>query len=308
MFTLVTGGAGYIGGNLINILRSFDTEIVVVDNLKTGDIKRIPQGVEMEKVDITNSAELKRVFAKYSVNKVVHLAALKSIPEGEKFPAIYKEVNVKGTANLLDLCNTAKIEKFIFISSAAVYGNANSVNGTYSEAISPSPVSIYGKSKFEAEKILSNFQWKIPTWTTSLRLFNVVGELNDSLKDGQMTNLIPIVKSAIFHDKIIKVYGNDYETKDGTGIRDYVHVSDIVNIISQLLTKSEFPPEVMNIGSGVGHSVLEVIAEVENKLNKSSTVLFSPRRKGDLAKVIANNDLVKAYLKYEIPSDLRILI
>lgn len=308
MFTLITGGAGYIGGHLINVLKEANKEIVVVDNLSTGNINRIPNGIAMEKVDITNRNELREIFVKYKINRVIHLAALKSISEGEKYPVIYRDVNISGTTNLLEFCNDSRIEKFIFISSAAVYGNANSSDGIYSEAIDPSPVSIYGQSKFDAEIILKKFSWNIPTWTTSLRLFNVAGELNDSLKDNQMTNLIPIVKNAIIQNKVVEVFGNDYDTQDGTGVRDYVNVLEVVDIIKQLLANPEYPPEVMNIGSGVGHSVLEVVAAVEKKLNKSSVIKFSPRRQGDLPKVIADNQLIKTYLKSEISPKLSDLI
>ena len=152
--------------------------------------------------------------------------------------------------------------------------------------------------------IVNNFQWDKQTWVTSLRLFNVAGQLNSNLQDTEMTNLIPIAKNCILNNSTIEVFGNDYETKDGTGVRDYISVLDVTRTIRNLLVKVESPPAILNVGSGKGHSVLEVINAVEQKLKMRALFSFSPRRKGDIAKIVANNELLKKFLQIEISCDL----
>ncbi|CAN2244754.1 GalE UDP-glucose 4-epimerase [actinobacterium SCGC AAA044-D11] len=304
MFTLITGGAGYLGGHLINAIKKESPEILVLDNFSSGKISRIPKEIEVVDGDIRDRRALDKLFSEFNIEKVVHFAALKSVSEGEKVPDLYDEVNVEGTMNLIEASNKKGIDKFIFISSAAVYGDAFSQSGVFDEKITPSPISIYGQTKLKGEVIVNNFQWDKQTWVTSLRLFNVAGQLNSNLQDTEMTNLIPIAKNCILNNSTIEVFGNDYETKDGTGVRDYISVLDVTRTIRNLLVKVESPPAILNVGSGKGHSVLEVINAVEQKLKMRALFSFSPRRKGDIAKIVANNELLKKFLQIEISCDL----
>lgn len=301
---MITGGAGYLGGHLINAIKKESPEILVLDNFSSGKISRIPKEIEVVDGDIRDRRALDKLFSEFNIEKVVHFAALKSVSEGEKVPDLYDEVNVEGTMNLIEASNKKGIDKFIFISSAAVYGDAFSQSGVFDEKITPSPISIYGQTKLKGEVIVNNFQWDKQTWVTSLRLFNVAGQLNSNLQDTEMTNLIPIAKNCILNNSTIEVFGNDYETKDGTGVRDYISVLDVTRTIRNLLVKVESPPAILNVGSGKGHSVLEVINAVEQKLKMRALFSFSPRRKGDIAKIVANNELLKKFLQIEISCDL----
>lgn len=301
---MITGGAGYIGGHLINAIKKDVPKILIMDNFSSGKISRIPKGIEVIKGDIRDRKALNKLFSEFKIEKVLHFAALKSVSEGEKNPELYDEVNVEGTKNLVEISNKSGIDKFIFISSAAVYGDAFSQSGVFDEKISPSPISIYGLTKLKGEDIVNNFLWDKQTWVTSLRLFNVAGQLNSNLQDTEMTNLIPIVKNCILSKKTIDVFGNDYETKDGTGVRDYISVLDVTRTIRNLIMKDETPPAILNVGSGKGHSVLEVIKAVEQKLKIRALINYSPRRNGDIAKIIASNALLNKYLQIKISGDL----
>jgi len=308
MFTLITGGAGYLGGHLIEALKKDMKEILVLDNFSSGKTSRIPKEITAVNGDIRDRRTLEKLFLEFAIDKVVHFAALKSVSEGEKFEALYNEVNVEGTKNVVEVSSKSGVRKFIFVSSAAVYGDAFSQNGVFDEQIKPSPVSNYGLTKLKGEEIISNFPWDNATWFTSLRLFNVAGQLNYNLQDTEMTNLIPIVKNCISTNTVVEVFGNDYDTLDGTGVRDYINVLDVTRTIRNLIMKEEAPPVVLNVGSGVGHSVLEVIQAVEEKLQTPALIKYSSRRNGDLANVIADTHLFKRYLQMGISSELSRMI
>ncbi len=308
MTILITGGAGYIGGHLVNRLKDCNRQIIIIDNLETGKTTRIPKGIELQVVDIRNRKALARIFESNKINSVVHLAAYKSVTEGELNLNGYHDVNVTGTYNLLELSAQYKVKKFIFISTAAVYGSNLPVNGVVDEKFLAEPTSVYGKTKLAAEALVAEFSQSSNITAVSLRLFNVAGQKNGILRDSQLTNLIPIVKNSLLKSQPIKIFGNDYPTHDGTAIRDYIHVMDVVEVIHRILFGEQKIENIINVGSGVGRSVLEVVFEMESKLGIHGLKEFYPRRIGDVGAVVADVNLLSKQLDFKIEKKFDLLI
>lgn len=302
---LVTGGAGYIGSHIVRTFSDQNLEVVVADDLSSGDKRRIPNHVQLEIGDITSMKFISHLFQSYNFLGVINLAGLKSVSASEKFPSRYEEVNIGGVRNLINAMTDRQI--FIQSSTAAVYGIENS--GFVSEDDICHPISVYGKTKLEAERVLSDAKTK-GIKTLSLRYFNVLGAADKSLVDQSGDNLVPLVLKAIRSNQRPNIFGNQYPTEDGTCIRDYVHVLDVASahvMAAEALNTVDLP-ETLNIGSGHGYSVRQVIDELLVQTHSSVEPQISPPRKGDPAKLVAKVDKAREMLGFEAKLALSAMI
>ena len=288
---LVTGGAGYIGSHMVNFLLKKNHDVTVFDNLSTG--KMIDKNkVKFEKVDLINFNKLNKSMFKKNFDAVFHFAGLSIVSESEKKAQKYYLNNVIATKNLIKAMIKNNMNNLIFSSSASVYGLP--ITKKITETHKLKPISVYGKNKKEIEKYLIQQGKKKLFKSISFRYFNAAGA-DETAKIGEKryreTHLIPkILESIKRKKKIIHVYGNTYKTKDGTCIRDYIHVNDIVRAHYYGLRKFNQRKCFLNynIGSGKGYSVLEIINGIERITKKKLIIIFKKKRKGDPPILIAD--------------------
>jgi len=303
MTCLVTGGAGYIGSHIVASLQQHGYKVVVVDSLVSGLQSRIP-GVPLLKVDISEEPSLKQMtdFAReHGVTSVIHTAALKSVPESVADPLGYFKVNVAGTVELLEAMKAAGAVNFVFSGTAAVYGMAK---GTVTEDAPTLPINPYGETKLYCEQLLKDMNAVGQVRAASLRYFNVAGSGDDSRADNFATNLIPQVLRRIVAGDQPQIFGLDYDTEDGSCVRDYIHVVDLAEAHILTLKAIEKAGEnwdftVYNVGTGTGYSVVEVVERALAETGTELTYEVSPRRLGDPARIVANPAKIKAELGWE---------
>ena len=298
MKILITGGCGFIGSHVLLELLAQDKEyeILVIDNLsnsKESIINKIiiysGKNVEFSKTDLRNESKLYEVIKKFKPEIIFHFAGLKSVAESEVKPELYFEHNVNSTEILLKILNMIGCDKIIFSSSATVYGDP--VYLPYDEKHPTNPTNNYGKTKLICENLIKDWTNKnLNRCSIILRYFNPVGAHSSGFfgenPRGIPNNLFPIIsKTAIGEYKKFKIYGNDYETKDGTAERDYIHVMDLAkaHIACINLLFNIFKINVFNIGVGESKSVLEVLSEYEKVCDKKIFFEFAKKRSGDLA-------------------------
>ena len=316
MTVLVTGGAGYIGSHTLVCLLNLGYEVVVYDNLVNSSIKALRRveeitGKHLEFVegDVTDSRALDDLFAKYSIDAVIHFAALKAVGESSQLPLQYYETNVYGSLCLLKAMEKAGVNHFVYSSSATVYGEMNP--SPYVETMElGSPSSPYGASKVMVERVLADTARVNSKFRAiSLRYFNPVGAHPSGLigedPSGIPNNLLPfITQVAVGLRDSLSVFGGDYPTADGTCIRDYLHVMDLaeghVAAIDWLAEQSNFNGvEAFNLGAGTGVSVLEIIASFEAATHQKINFEIVERRAGDLPAFWANADKADKVLNWQ---------
>ncbi len=304
---LVTGGTGYIGSHVIVQLfqnKKEDLQVIVIDNLSNSfkavirDIKTILKtevSIQFEEVDIRNKEAIRYIFVKYSpIDVVIHLAGLKSVPESIEQPMIYYENNIFGTENLLEVMQIYGCNCMVFSSSATVYGN---VSESIVEDCPPNPTNPYALSKYSVEMRLKSLCESSHFSAISLRYFNPIGshsQLRENPKK-YSTNLFPRLQGA----NPLQIYSG-YDTKDGTGIRDYIHVIDLADSHVKALDRlADFKYQVYNIGTGVPYSVMEVLSHVE-KVNgiQISHKVIPTKRKGDVNISFTDPTLAKEKLQW----------
>ena len=299
---LITGGAGYIGSHVTEILLKKHKKVFLIDNLSTGHRKLINKKAKFFKIDIHNKKKIKKVIEKYNIDSVIHLAANLIIGEGQKKPKKYYKNNVLGTKKLLDSCKNTTVKNFIFSSTAAIYKE-----GQYkvSEKSIIKPKSIYGKTKIKAENQIKNFAKKNKLNYGILRYFNIAGS-SPSGKIGLINrnsdHLFKNFSIELMKKKPkLKIYGTDYNTKDGSCIRDFIHVSDIAEIHYLILQKIDKLniSKILNCGYNKGTSVLEVANEFKRQSSKKIDILYANRRPNDLVKIIASNNSLNKFIKWE---------
>ena len=297
MTWLVTGGAGYIGSHVVNSFIQADIPVAVLDDFSSGLHSRCPEGIKVFESDICNLKEIELIFNSIDISGVIHCAAKKSVEESIKFPDLYENVNVTGTANLLNASLKSGIRNFVYSSSAAVYGNQE--QKTVNEEVVCKPVSPYGKTKLAAEKLVTKAGAQGLN-VCSLRYFNVAGAVNKQLADTSINNLFPIVLNQLLKGEQPHIFGTDYETPDGTCIRDYVHVVDLAEVHRDIALKllNSKVPSVINVGTGVGISVKEVIEAITKALNSKIVPILDDRRPGDIGQLVADVQLLKKTLGY----------
>lgn len=292
---LVTGGTGYIGSHTVVELLNNDYDIIIVDNLSNSKIEVINRiknitgkDVTFYKADIRDEKTLDMIFKKHNIDSVIHFAGLKAVGESVKRPIEYYHNNVYGSLILFKVMKNNGIKKIIFSSSATVYGY--STNYPYKEDEPTSATNPYGKSKLFIESILQDIFISDNSWSiVLLRYFNPVGAHSSGLMgedpNGVPNNLFPYIsKVAIGELEKLYIFGNDYSTKDGTGVRDYIHVVDLAKGHLSSMRKLPKPGVfIYNLGTGIGYSVLNIVKAFEKASGKEIKYEFIERRAGDMA-------------------------
>ena len=298
---LITGGAGYIGSHVIEVLIKNKKKIFIIDNLSTGFKKLINKKASFYNLNILNTAKLRKIILEKNIDSVIHLAASLSIGIGEKQPKLYFKNNVLGTKSLLNACKNSTVKNIIFSSTAAVYKDKQKIVNEKSKI---SPKSVYGKTKLKAEKIIIACCDKLKINYGILRYFNVCGASPSgnigliSKADHLFKNIaIEIMKKK----PSVKIYGNDYNTPDGTTIRDYIHVADLAVIHHKILKNisTSKKSKILNCGYNRGVSVKQVVDEFKKQAKKEVKINFLSRRAGDMEMIIANNRNLKKLLNWK---------
>lgn len=309
MKLLITGGAGYIGSHVAREAKQAGYDCVTIDNLSTGDSARVSD--ELIQLNLA-SPEAPKVLAalmqQHRFDAVIHLAARKQVGESVELPEQYYRDNILGMANLLIAMRDSDHKKLVFSSSAATYGFPDA--DTIAEDVTPKPINPYGETKLIGEWMVANAKvWGLRG--VNLRYFNVAGCGYPELNDTATLNLVPILIDAIKNGRPAKVFGDDYQTPDGSCIRDYVHVQDLALAhlaAVRYLDKGDRPFDTFNVGTGVGASVFEVIAELKKASGNDFPVEVSPRRAGDPPKLVANVQRIEATLGYKATKGLREIV
>jgi UDP-glucose 4-epimerase len=299
---LVTGGAGYIGSHVVQQLCDDSWEVVILDNFSTGRRENVDRRAEVVEGDILNSEDLDLALAD-NIGVVFHFAAWKAAGESMVDPGKYAWNNICGTVNLLNSMLRHKVSRFIFSSSAAVYGTPQYLPAD--EAHPVDPTNYYGYTKLAIEQNLRWYSQLMGLRYAALRYFNATGyDLSGRIKGRETNpaNLSPVIMevAAGERDKV-QIFGTDYDTRDGTGVRDYIHVVDLVTAhvaaMDYICVKEE--DLVINLGTGIGHSVLDMIAAAEKATGKPIPYEVRPRREGDPAELIASCDLAGKLLGWK---------
>ena len=305
MKIFIVGGAGYIGSHMVKTAYKANHQVITIDNLSTGHKDSVLFG-KFEFCDILDRKRLDKLFNLYNPDVVMHFSAYSSVGESVIDPYKYYHNNVVGTLNLLKSMIDNDCKKFIFSSSASIFGNPDYI--PIDEDHPKRPVNPYGKSKLMVEEILKDFESAYDLKYVSFRYFNAAGhdpEGELSERHEPETHLLPLVLQAANGQRdSINIYGNDYDTKDGTCIRDYIHVNDLVNAHLkglEYLNNSDTSSAEFNLGNGNGYSVKEIIQKVKEITEKDFKVLETARRDGDSAVLIASSD--KARKQLEIGRD-----
>lgn len=310
MTVLVTGGAGYIGSHTVRLLASQGRDVVVLDSLELGDKSRLGS-VPLFQGDINDERIIEKICRKHDITDVVHFAAYKAVGESMDQPLRYYNNNVAGTIALVRSLLSNGVNRIVFSSSAAVYGNPESVPVTEESALRPE--SVYAETKSVVERFLSSCD-AIGLRSVSLRYFNAAGASADASigEDWSMSqNLVPLVMKAILgFSGPLNVFGNDYPTPDGTCIRDYIHVDDLadahVKALDYLSTGGK--SLACNVGTGKGTSVLDVLNLAEQVSGRKVPYNIVGRRSGDPVSVYADPTLIRALLGWKATRDVRDII
>ena len=302
MKIVVTGGAGYIGSAATHRLAADGHDVLVIDNLYQGHIAALPAGTHFVQVDITDADAVRETLTDYRPDAAMHFAALTIAPESVQDPSPFWRVNLTGTLNLLDAMRTAGTSKLVFSSTAAVYGVPEHL--PVSEDASKAPINPYGATKLAAEQAIATFAHAYGISTAVLRYFNVAGASGDTGEDhSPETHLIPnVILAAAGRAPALTVYGTDFPTRDGTAIRDYVHVLDLADahtLALEALHTGEGPIGAFNLGTRDGATVREVVEAVERVTGKSVPVQYAERRPGDPPVLVANSTRAREVLGWE---------
>ena len=302
MNILVTGGAGYIGGHIIELLvKKKSNNVFVLDNLSTGYKILVNKKSKFFKGDINNTGLIKKILNRYSIETIIHLAALLNVSEAEKNKKKYYINNIAGTRKLLLSCKNTMVKNFIFSSSCSIYGN---IKGTVNEKKKPNPLGYYAFTKYKGEELIKKYASRFNYNFGILRYFNVAGA-STSGKIGEIEtshgHLIKNIAIQSMNKKPkLNIFGNDYPTKDGTCIRDYIHVSDLAEIhlkgLNYLINNRK--SFTLNCGYGKGYSVLQIVKKFK-KIKKNLKINIVNRRPGDIAKVYSDTKKFKKLIKWK---------
>ena len=320
---LVTGGTGYIGSHAVVALHDAGYNPVIVDNLsnsKADVLKRITKitgkRFPFYEIDLRDRAALNKVFRKHSIKSVIHFAGLKAVGESVEQPLRYYENNIDGSVSLFSIMSQHGVKSLIFSSSASIYGEASVI--PIRENAPPAPTNPYARTKLIIENILQDIYTADPGWKMMiLRYFNPVGAHQSGLigedPQGIPNNLMPFISQvAVGRRRHVNVFGQDYPTIDGTGVRDYIHVMDLVEghiaalkkIEKPALKKSTQRPMIINLGTGRGYSVMEMIKAFAEASGKKIPYRVTGRRPGDIASCYADISLAKKLLGWKAKRDI----
>jgi UDP-glucose 4-epimerase len=297
---LVTGAAGYIGSHTVFFLRKSGHDVVVVDNLSRGHRANVPEGL-LRVIDLRETSKLAELMTQEKSEAVIHFAAYIAVGESTKAPELYFSNNVAGSASLFEAMQRAGVNKLVFSSTAAAYGIPKVVPITEDQP--SAPINPYGQSKVMVEKMIETLDQYRGFRSIRLRYFNAcgaepeagLGECHDP-----ETHLLPLILDAVLTGNPVTLFGDDYDTPDGTCIRDYIHVSDLaeahVSAVEYLLNGGQ--SNVFNVGTGSGHSVREVLTAVEQVTGKKVPFTIGPRREGDPPRLVANSTKLQTALNW----------
>ena len=311
MTILVTGGAGYIGSHTVRQLRGEGREVVVLDSLERGNRDAL-LGAPFVQGDISDSALVADLCRKHGVQSVIHFAAYKSVGESMTEPGKYWRNNVQGTVDLLEGMLKADVRQIVFSSSAAVYGNPDSL--PIREDAPLRPENVYAETKAVMERVIHWYGQTHGVRWVSLRYFNAAGASSDGVLGenwDMSTNLVPLVmKAALGASGPVKVFGNDYPTPDGTGVRDYIHVEDLAIAHAKAVDHLTAGRDnvTLNLGTGRGVSVMEIIRETESALGQPVPYEVVGRRPGDPATVYADPSQAHLVLRWTSSLDMSKII
>lgn len=316
---LVAGGAGYIGSHTCVELLQTGYDVVVVDNLSNSSqeslnrVEKITgQSVKFYKADVADKEAMDKIFQENDIFCVINFAGLKAVGESVEKPLEYYQNNITGTLNMCEVMRKHGVKNIIFSSSATVYGDPETVPITEEcpKGVCTNP---YGWTKSMLEQILTDIQKADPEWNVILlRYFNPIGAHKSGLMgedpNGIPNNLMPyVMKVAIGQLPQVNVFGNDYDTPDGTGVRDYIHVVDLADGHVKAIKKLEENPglKIYNLGTGKGYSVLDVIKNVSKAVGKEIPYVIAPRRAGDIAQCYSDASLAKKELGWEAKNGIK---
>ena len=312
MTWLITGGAGYIGAHVVERTLASGREVVVLDDLSSGIAARLSSKAHLVQTSLQDKAGISRIFEDADITGVVHLAAKKRVGESVERPDYYWQENVVGLQNLMEAVKRHGVRNFVFSSSAAVYGQPNVPLGTLITEQTPClPINPYGETKLEGEALSREMAESEGTKVAALRYFNAAGAGRPDLGDQYIFNLVPIVFDALDRDDQPNVFGNDYQTPDGSCIRDYVHVQDLAeaHIAAMNFVEKSAPGfTAMNIGTGSGTSVYQVLEMIQDVTGFAIEPIVGPRREGDPPALVADVSLAKEMLGWQSSRDLREII
>lgn len=303
MTILVLGGAGYIGSHTVYELIDRGEDVIIIDNLETGHIEAVHKKARFYKGDIRDRSFLDQVFQKEKIDAIIHFAANSLVGESMVDPLKYYDNNVCGTKVLLEAMVAHKLDKIVFSSTAATYGEPERV--PILESDKTEPTNTYGETKLSMEKM---FKWTAMAHGiryVSLRYFNACGaHISGMIGEAHNpeTHLIPLILQVPNNQReVIQIFGDDYDTKDGTCVRDYIHVTDLAQAhilaVNYLVEGNE--SNIFNLGNGVGFTVNEVIEVARKVSNHPIQAVISPRRAGDPATLIASSEKAKTMLKWK---------
>lgn len=304
---LVTGGAGYIGSHCVMALLEQNNDVIIFDNLSTGHIETVETlkkygNVQFRHGDLTNYEQINSVFKEFEIDKVIHFAAFSQVGESVVNPQKYYINNVCGTINLLRAMIENDVKKIVFSSTAATYGEP--VYIPIDEKHPQTPINPYGQSKLMIEKIMDDYDKAYGLKSVRLRYFNVAGADNEA-RIGEWhepeTHLIPnILKSTFGNGQIFQMFGDDYDTKDGTCVRDYINVEDLAqaHILALQYLDNGGETNYFNLGTNDGNTVKEVFFECKKVTEKEIPIEIRPRRAGDPASLVADNRKAKQKLNW----------
>ncbi|MGW1781248.1 UDP-glucose 4-epimerase GalE [Streptomyces sp. NPDC002143] len=310
MTWLITGGAGYIGAHAARAMTAAGERVVVLDDLSTGAAARLGADVPLVKGSALDTELVARVLAEHDVTGVVHLAAHKQVGQSVAQPARYYRENVGGLAGLLEAVAEAGIRRFLFSSSAAVYGNPDV--DLITEDTPCAPVNPYGETKLAGEWLVRAAGQAHGIATTCLRYFNVAGAAAPELADTGVFNIVPMVFDRLTRDEAPRIFGADYPTPDGTCVRDYIHVADLAEAhlaAARRLTAPDATGDLtVNIGRGEGVSVRELVTLIGEVTGDTRPAVVEGRRPGDAPRAVASAELAARELGWTARRGVREMV
>ncbi|MET7982972.1 UDP-glucose 4-epimerase GalE [Streptomyces sp. NPDC005281] len=309
MTWLITGGAGYIGAHVARAMTEAGERVVALDDLSSGVPDRLPGSIPLVQGSSLDGDLLKRVLAEHGITGVVHLAARKQVGESVAEPTRYYRENVGGLATLLEAVAEAGVRRFVFSSSAAVYGNPDV--DLITEGTPCAPMSPYGETKLAGEWLVRAAGRAHGIATVCLRYFNVAGAAAPELADTGIFNIVPMVFDRLTRGEAPRIFGDDYPTPDGTCVRDYIHVADLAEAhlaAARRLTDGATGDLTVNIGRGEGVSVRELVTLIAEVTKNPVRPLVEPRRPGDAPRAVASAALAADELGWSARREVREMV
>jgi UDP-glucose 4-epimerase len=308
MTWLLTGGAGYIGAHIVRAFQRADMPVVVLDDLSTGIRENVPADVPLVEASVGDQPAVAAALSDHSVTGVLHLAAKKAVGESVERPLYYWDQNVGAMRSLLETCLEGGVDRVLFSSSAAVYGTPPTEYVT--EETPTVPMSPYGETKLAGEWMLRDVATANSIRWAALRYFNVAGTGSPQLADRSVSNLVPLTLQALTEGRNPQLFGDDYDTRDGSCIRDYIHVVDLAeaHVAAARRLDEKDTGEIYNVGRGEGVTVKEVLATVREVTGIDFTYDVVGRRAGDPAAYFADPSKIAKDLGWRAERDLRDMV